>query len=311
MKIKSLLLIIVLFAGINNFAQSYEGYISTNLPIWLDITSNDGSLSGSYFYKTKSGSIELSGTKQGSSIVLNEKDANGVIAGVFTCIDHGDSLTGKWGSPKSSKYLTVKLHKTNSSFKDKSRIPGSDKLLLAADNQTLSGLLKEYSDEASGKTPKLHYVFAERGILSCSFDWETLTAYLSNGTEYHTFNLTTNKEIILSREINNGKLSDFKEIIKDRLQKELDAHLKNYSEKEWLEIFEDKETVEKSFKADTISERLYSTYYLENGSLYVVVDNYFEFPHVAQAMDLSFKIQIPFTKLMQYINEDSIFNDLK
>ncbi|MBL0202194.1 MAG: hypothetical protein IPP81_19160 [Chitinophagaceae bacterium] len=79
-------------------AQSFEGYISENIPVWVDlnIPSNAESISGSYFYKKNGVTILLSGTIKGNQIILTEKNKSGLITGIFTCLNLGDSLIGNW-----------------------------------------------------------------------------------------------------------------------------------------------------------------------------------------------------------------------
>ena len=52
----TLLLVVLVMAKWNNFhAQSFEGYINENIPVWVDINLDvlNNTISGSYFYKKK------------------------------------------------------------------------------------------------------------------------------------------------------------------------------------------------------------------------------------------------------------------
>jgi hypothetical protein len=292
-------------------AQSYEGYISGNLPVWveLNIPLTDGSFSGTYFYKNAGGIIPLSGTIKAKQIILNETNKDGICTGVFTCINFGDSITGNWKKPNSTKLSSVKLYKTDVSFKTYARIPDAAKLILS-NGKTLNDELAEYTNEGS-KKPKLVYLFAEKNILSTLFEWEYIGPYLSAGKVYHTFDLTKNKEISLLNEFDPAKLPELKSKMKNVIQKELNEHLKTYTENEWIDAFGDKETYEKSFKLLEVKDSLLGNYYLKSGMLYVVVDDYFAFPHVIQAMDFSFTWKLSFHEMGLYLKDGSVLNKLK
>jgi hypothetical protein len=292
-------------------AQCYEGYISGNLPVWVDliIPANDGAISGTYFYKKDGGIITVSGTISGNHIILNETDKEGKITGIFTCTDFGDSITGSWEKPNSAKGLSVKLNRTDVSFKTYAKIPDAGKLILLS-GRTMKDELAENAGEG-GKKPKLVYLFAEKNILSISYDWETMGAYLSTGTIYHTFDLTKNTEISLLKEIDPGRLPALKSKIKVVVQKELDEHRKSYTENEWIDAFGDKETYEKSFKLSETGDNLLGNYYLKSGILTGLVDDYFGFPHVIQAMDLSVVWKMPFTEFGSYLKAGSVLKNLK
>ena len=188
-------------------------------------------------------------------------------------------------------------------------IPATSKLMLS-DGKTLNAELTEYADEGS-KKPKLVYLYAEKNILSLSFAWETMGAYLSSGTIYHTFDLANNKEISLLNEINPEKLSALKSKIQTAIQKKLDEHRKNYTEQEWIDAFGDKETFEKAFKLSESEKNLLENWYLKPGFLTVLFDNYFDFPHVIQAMDFSGEWKSSFPEIRQYLKENSILNNLQ
>lgn len=313
MKKKMLFLACILALGsirISN-AQSYEGYISGNLPVWvdLDIPANDGPVSGAYFYKKDGGIIPVSGTIHGKKIILNETNKDGTITGIFTCIDFGDSITGSWKKPGGTKLFSVKLYKTDVSFKAFAKIPDAGKLILL-NGKTLSEELAEYTNEGS-KKPKLVYFFAEKNVLSASFTWEYMGPYLSTGTIYHTFDLTKNKEIALLNEIDPARLPELKRKVQIAVQNELNAHRKQYTEQEWIEAFGDKETYEKSFKVTEAGDTLLANYYLKTGVLTVVLEDYFAFPHVIHAMDISVEWKMAFAEIGLYLKASSILNNLK
>jgi len=312
MKNKTLILALFTVIGCSYMlkAQSYEGYIADNLPIWFEINpgTTDTSLCGVYFYKKTGDNIVVSGLKSGNNIMLNEKNSDGIITGVFTCVNFGDSITGNWRKPNSSKTLPVKLFKADSSFKICAKIPGADKLILIQGN-TLNDELKEYANDA-GKKPKLCYSFAEKCIVGTYFDWEYMGPYPSAGTIHHTFDLNNNKEIALLKEIDPGKLPLLKNKIKTCIQKDLNAARNNYPVPEWTDAFGDMKTFEDAFRVSEIKDSVFDNYYLRNGLVFIKMDNYFGFPHVIEAMDVTIIFKIPYAELGSYLNKNSILENL-
>ncbi len=306
-------ILVILFA-ISYFvpakSQSYEGYISDNLPVWMDLKqpATAGSVSGSYFYKKNGGSISLSGTIKGNSIVLNEKNNSGAVVGTFTCTMYKDSITGNWKKLNSNKSISVKLYKTDPSYKNVALIPGADKLMLAK-GTTLNDEMKDMVSE-SGNMPKLNYSFAEKGVLSTNFDWESIGAYATSGTEYHTFNLANNKEISFAKEIDPAMMPKFKEKIKLQIQKQLDTYKKSYSEQEWIDVFGDKETYEKAFNVSELPDYLFDRFFIKKKYIQINIQNYFGFPHAAQGMDFNTEFKIPFSELNPYLNKNSVLKKL-
>ena len=290
-------------------SQSYEGYIGENIPVWLEInqTTSD-TLKGTYFYKKNGGSIPVFGIVKGNNISLNEKNKTGEISGVFACVKFSDSLVGSWKNTKTNKSLPIKLYNVNPSFKAFSKIPSADKLMFAS-GQNLMNELTDNIDDA-GKKPKINFNYAEKSIISTNFYWESMGAYLSSGTVYHTFNLTNNKEIILIEAIDPNQLLQFREMLKIRLQKKVDDFRKEYKEEEWIDVFGDKETFDVSFKVNEIADSRINNYYLKRGFVVISIDHYFDFPHVSQAMDLFTEIEISFSELVPYLNRNSILQNL-
>ncbi|MEI7500079.1 MAG: hypothetical protein WCK84_06470 [Bacteroidota bacterium] len=313
MKNKIFLLTFFIVIGCTDLlkSQSYEGYIADNIPVWFDLNAGtaDTSINGTYFYKKNGENISITGSMNGKNIILHEKNKDGIITGIFTCVNFEDSITGSWRKPNGIKLLPVKLYKVNPSFRTCAIIPGTDKLILKQGN-TLNDELKEYADEA-GKKPKVSFNIAEKCIVSIYFDWEYMGPYLSTGTIHHTFNLNSSKEIALLKEIDPGKLPQLKNKIKTRIQKELDGARNNYKAEEWIDAFGDKKTYEDAFQVSDLQESAFDNYYIRNGYLFIKMDNYFGFPHVIEAMDLTMIIEISFAELGLYLNSNSIFQNIR
>lgn len=291
-------------------AQSYEGYISDTLPIWLDFNepTNDGLISGTYFYKNNGGIIGLSGSIKDTKLILQEVGKNGLITGEFNCNVFNDSLIGTWSKPKNNKVRSVRLYSVEKRYKEFSSIPPANKLLLN-DGRSLNEELQDSQDE-SGKPPRVNYCFAERSILSTFYNWEFMGAYSSIGTTYHTFNLTNNQEIILSKELINSELKNIKENLRLNIQKKLNNHRKELDEATWLNIFGDKEAMNNAFQVKEIDIDFINNFYIKGNNINIVIDNYLQLPHAMKAADISMEFQIPFTNLKPFLNKESILNNL-
>ena len=312
MKMKKVIITIFLchvFAIFNNiYGQSFDGYIDNKYPIWIEITQNNTLINGNYFYKKNGGNIPLTGSVTNNIYVLNEKDTKGLITGVFNFKMMGDSMLGSWTNTKSKKILNFKAKVTDEKYKQMSKIPVANILILTT-GKSLSDELNEFKNE-KGKLPTLEYITSEKGIISIQYNWETMGAYSSAGTAYHVFNILSSKEIVVEKEISPEKLESFKTILAKELQVKLNAHKKEYNESEWLEVFGEKEVYEKSFQVTNVSVNT-KLFYIKNGKYNFVIDHYFDFPHVSQAMDMYTTIEMTIAELSVYLNENSILNNLK
>jgi hypothetical protein len=299
-------------------AQSYEGFVGRGT-VWVDLTTSktDSSVTGSYFYKKSGAEIKLAGTKAGDTIYLVETVDGQKITGYFNCTDFGDSITGMWGKDKDNYSIKVRLYKTSPAYKEYAKDPKADELFLA-DSTTLGNELDDFAGEGyntKGKRPGFEIVFDKKNILSVKFSWSYMSAYPTEGINYHTFNLATKKEIALWSEIDESLKSDFNKYLCQRIQPELTNGRKSYADSEWVNAFgpgdEDsvKEvSVDKYFVVTDVSK--WSTYYIDDKYLHFIIHGYFDFPHAIEVMDLSFDVPIPFADLDKYLNTESILKRL-
>jgi hypothetical protein len=314
-KITLLLVLLILTKWNNSLAQSYEGYLQGNIPVWVDLNLdvNNNSVSGNYFYKKNGTNIKLTGKIIGNSWVIEEKSKENSITGIFTLTHSGNILTGFWNKPNSKKRLQVNLYKTDSKYKEFAIIPKSDKLILK-ESTSLQNEMIDYKNEATKKIPKLEFLYAQKNILSVSYYWEAMGAYLSSGTNYHVFNLNTKKEISLLNEINPNRFNEFKAKIIARIQSSLTEHKKEYADipnEDWINAFGDEETYKKAFVVKEIPNTIFDTFYIKDGNLVIYKEHYFDFPHVIQNLDLQMSIQFTFNELENYLKINSALLELK
>ena len=339
---KSTILITLFFLAAEIQAQSYEGYIiidasvpniSNQFPVWVDlvIPVSNGVVTGTYFYKRNGGSIALTGTKTGKNINLTEKDNRQKVTGVFNCTDFGDSIIGYWKGKKDGKSLSVRLFKTDPTYKKFAKTPKKDELFLHG-GSTLESEFQDISqpnvDEIiHAKMPEVMYNFAQKNVISIWFSWEYV-GYPGGETRYYTFDLTSHKEIVLWNEIDSDQEAAFDKYLCQKVQHELTQWKNRYPDSEWVKKLEGYNTDDNewSFKKKPFNEWFIvsdlmhypfqptsergTIFYIENNNLHFVINGYFGFPRSILAVDLYCDITIPPQELANYLKSTSILRNL-
>jgi hypothetical protein len=303
----------LLFVSIFCGAQSYEGYIDLKYPIWADLnfSSNDNNISGTYFYKKMGGDIKIQGTYNGQKIIINEKNKEGAITGTFNLNNFNDSIVGTWKKNGSNKFLNVKLFKTNADFKQFAIIPKNDKLILI-DGTTLQYSLNNAKSETDNKIPKIEILYAEKNILSTSYNQEIMYNFRNiGGPIFSTFNLVSKKEIKLTNEIAPDKFQMFKTKLLEMTKQQLKEHRKNISEEEWMTAYgNDKDALEAAFNKIEIDNNKIDFYYIKNNHLIVFMQSFLGLPTYAMPLDLDIELDFPPSEIKKYLKANSILNNL-
>jgi hypothetical protein len=303
----------LLFVSIFCSAQSFEGYIDQKYPVWVDLnfSSNDNNISGTYFYKKMGGDIKVQGTYNGQKIIINEKNKEGAITGTFKLNNYNDSIIGTWKKNGSNKLLDVKLFKTNPDFKQFAIIPKNDKLILN-DGTTLHYTLNNAKSETDKKGPKLEILYAEKNILSTSFNQEIMYNYRNiGGLVFNTFNLVSKKEIKLTNEIAPEKFQMFKTKLLEMIKQQLMEHRKSISEEEWMSAYgNDKDALEAAFNKIEIDNNIIDIYYIKNNHIIIYMQRFLGLPTYAMALDLDIELDISPSEIKKYLKSNSILNNL-
>lgn len=101
-----------------DFIRTYEGKINNQYPITFKITSNNGQVSGTYFYNSVGKDLQLKGTiDNNGNINLTEYDAKGNMTGIFKGnIKNNSKIEGQWSKPNGSSTMPFFLIESNASY---------------------------------------------------------------------------------------------------------------------------------------------------------------------------------------------------
>ncbi|MGA2506564.1 MAG: hypothetical protein ABSF80_03715 [Chitinispirillaceae bacterium] len=322
---KSTILIALFFLAAEIQAQSYEGYIENivyTLPVWVDlvIPASDGTVTGTYFYKQYGSSIILTGTKTGSRFDLIEKDDNQKITGTFTCTDFGDSIKGKWKKKKKGDSASVRLYKTDPAYKKLAKIPRADKLVLKSGISLQAEVDNFTAQNYDGSKSTITIQFAEKNLLVISTRWWSSGGanYPDMHSSFHTFDLTTNKEISLPHEIRIDKTAALDDRSCAECKKQLLENRKRIPDAEWIKIFRGEEKEMKPLDEyfmlpDSACNGLNDNdeFLLEHDSIAIfTIHGYFGFPNVIQCMDFDCCVELSYKELETYLKPTSILRNL-
>lgn len=101
-----------------DFIRTYEGKINNQYPITFKITSNNGQVTGTYFYNSVGKDLQLKGNIDNyGNINLTEYDAKGNMTGIFKGnIKNNSKIEGQWSKPNGSSTMPFFLIESNASY---------------------------------------------------------------------------------------------------------------------------------------------------------------------------------------------------
>lgn len=303
------------------FAESFEGFLG-DFPIWLDVDSpaGDGPARGSYFYKKVGTPIPLEGERTAGKLVLREKDAKGKVTGVFECSWQGKGLAGEWGKPGAKKRLPVRLPRTDPAYRKHAVHKFSDLELLEEGN--LAEEIASMSGEGSDGPPVVEILYDQRNILSVEVSWSAMGAYPTWGAYRYLFDLKRRKQVSIWDEIDAAGLKKIWKVLGPGLDAELKEGRRGYSDSEWVEVlenrFEGEDWDEPGKKLEGIFSAshtvpvpdAFSDCYLDSATFHFKKSDWFGFPHVIRAMDLTVDIPMPIAELATYLKPGSFLRNL-
>ena len=330
---KIIILFVITLFTLNVKAESYEGFIGDAYAVWFDLTipELDGKVEGSYFYKKYGEDIPVNGIKKGTLLALEEFAEREKVTGIIECRILKDSIVGTWKKPGRRSGLSLNLHKSDPQFRIYAEAMNGSNLHLAGGG-TLYGELNSggYTDE-DGKPVNgpldLQVHYRGKGVFSTSFHWAFFGAYLTAGITYHTFDMSTGKEIVLWKEIDGAKMEAFNRYLAPKIEPVLAETRKEYPDSEWAgalstwmqenEFTRIRDSVGEFFILRDIRDDAFLTpliegtnYYIDSTAVHLDVSSYFDLPHVIQSMDVSGEVEIPFKDLMKYLTKNSVLRKL-
>lgn len=191
-----------------DFVKTFEGQLNNKLDIVLKITSNNGQITGNYFYKTEGKDIQVKGVidNQGK-ITLNEYDKDGNQTGLFIGVMvNNQKIEGDWSKPNGQRKIPFFLIESNTSFESSKNEINSERF------QSITGEY-EIETENSSKSVKVNFLGKKRfqfemtvGTASActgevsgtgTMDVNGIGKYSGKGCKLLTFNFSENKLIVI------------------------------------------------------------------------------------------------------------------
>lgn len=195
--------------------------------------------------------------------------------------------------------------------KGKTKLPRPE-ILRLMDGSTLAQELDSFIEEesqANNRRPLLRVSFINRALVSLAYEWETMGAYPSSGKTHHVFDLSTKREVILWEEIKPSERRSFERFLKDKIQPLMNKHRKEYPAKDWEIVFQgddqaDPRSIERRLLIAGLTR--FKTFYIAKGSIHFLIESYWDFPHVIQALDFTCDIPIQFSELNPFLKKSSL-----
>jgi hypothetical protein len=318
------------------FSKTFSGHIAGKFGITMTLTRKGNALTGSYYYNKVKQSIAISGNIQADGILtLEERDAKGVVTGIFEGTLFSDSeLTGNWSKPDSNKPLPFSLKETAGAAEAQQDVEvmeysfslkGKDDMvadfsfpqvkgninaaILNKINEQLS--VKNLTDEQEEEIKKnfaecscglinSSYVvnYNQSSLLSLTVVSEWMAAYSSFNTKYINIHLATGEPIKVEQLLSPAS---FDKIIKlaDKILQERIAETKKEAagtdEEEWVN--------------ELLTDKKFERVHLQNFTIHdngITFYYPFHFPHAALALEPEGAIGFTFEQLNDFIDENGL-----
>ncbi len=302
MKLFVLLLLIVLTVSTADIV-SYEGFIG-DYPVWVEINTTEGEISGEYFYRTVGTPIALLGKISADSIIMTETfetKVTGYWSGLF--IPQGGRIFGQWYSSDSSTQQQIHLYRSCANL---SELSVNWKLRDLSFADRLIGIYPEgYEDEDGDGDAESFYsstlTFSRNGIAQYDV-WHT--RYVWDWEVAYHFDTQLKQTITIIDEFDPRKLDSLTRLLNDDMNVQYEKHITNmiaHSEGESLPI--------KLIECDSVSvvevwDKLTFTLY-ENYFAIQQQGGYFEFPQAFRFMEFNLCIEIPYADLDYFLKPHS------
>jgi hypothetical protein len=319
----------------NEQPMSFQGSIA-GAEVWMDIRvpSSDGQVSGSYFYVKHGKVIQLSGTRKGQSLVLEERYKN-AITGTMN-LEHSTGstyavtkpgqlvsvvlLSGTWRSPSNGKTQPVEFSQSDPTFKACVRARAESFSMVQGgsfgheldSHAVVDSQGTDDTSETLGARPGYEISFCRRRLLGIIFQWSHPIPQRLDpdvGTVSRTFDMKKRKEVDLWAEIDPSKAEPFAAAITASLQSALADIRATASDEQWQEVrgfF-----LDSAFDVKSTSEM---DFYLDEDGIKVGSWDYFGLSldvALAHGVQREVFVSMPFSEVRQYLKKESVLMDLR
>lgn len=277
--------------------QFYEGQLSNRQFVWMELSpiAKDSSLTGTFFNKQTGLETALSGklTQQGS-IRLEQRTKMGESLGQFEIKKIQDSIIGSWVRTSSKSQVPLKLFLSNPAYKSSKPLPTSEKLLMT-NGDTLSASMKKLRDP-NGPVASMIILHTQSGLMSVSFY-----------TFHHTFNLKTNKEVVLKDEIDPTKMANFLSKLNESATSQIQQFKASsgLSEEEWKEALGGQQAYDQSFQKANIQLKHLDQYFVASDGVHILVNGYFGLKADLSSLDANLDLLLPLNQLKPFLKSNS------
>ncbi len=301
-----------------SFSESYEGWIE-KFPVWFDLSQSpkDGPVNGNYFYKKVGAAITLKGEKKGGKVTLTEYGKKGMPTGYFDCSLSEDSIVGNWGKKSGENLYSVRITRTDSSYRSCAKNQAKCEKIIR------DGMV--YDPDINVEPSTFAYLYSRKNIFCASTNWHSMGAYENFGTDYYIYDLRTMNQIEVWDEIDPATKKDFYQYLVPDIQNFLSELHASQTDSVWRDNFgtfhlnepvkDTAAALEKIFSIPPTLDQIRNKIpicYIEGE--YVHFENadhgYLSFPHVNQALDMMYHIEIPLEDFIQFLKRSSPLRSL-
>jgi len=303
----------LLCCNVLSFSESYEGWIE-RFPVWFDLSlpQKDGPVKGNYFYKKVGVAITLKGEKKGRKVILTEFGKNGTPTGYFDCSLSEDSFVGNWGKKSGENLYSVKMTRTDSSYRPCAKNQAKCEKLIR------DGMV--YDTDIHVEPPTFACLYSRKNIFCASTNWHSMGAYENFGTDYYLYDLRTMNQIEVWDEIDSAAKKDFYHYLAPDIQTFLSELHASQTDSVWRDNFgtfhlnepvsDTAAALEKIFSIPPTLDHIRNKIpvcYIEGESVHFENSDhgYLGFPHVNQALDMMYHIEIPFEDFIPFLKQSS------
>lgn len=202
----------------------YEGSLSYDQHIWLEVDTSSQHISASYFNKFKGEIIKLIGKKENDTLFLEEYNSN-KLAASWSCNLTDELLKGKRFDHTSGYANNVTLLRTESKYKEYSYLhyfsfPHSSYI-----NDSI-GALREPPSTSHSKEFDISLTRSYKGIFQYRVTKTLYSCHIMSDTKYFLYDVVSNKRIHVLSELDPSKIDSLYSLLHKRVQPEYESYRK-------------------------------------------------------------------------------------